>query len=233
MLPGYEDPYSGRVLTRGEIGCFLSHHYTWTQVVERGLQRILVLEDDVRFEPRFKSRLMTIMENVERAQLDWDLIYVGRKRLQVKHREQAVEGVSNLVVPDYSYWTLGYALSLQGARKLLGAQPFGKMLPVDEFLPVMFDKHPKEEYMVHFEPRDLRAFSVEPLLLFPTHYTGEPGYVSDTETSTIWDNEAMSTDWDQQHAHKMEKQGQIRPAAQNSVTGDTPPPAARAARDEL
>lgn len=57
--------------------------------------------------------------------------------------EQAVEGVSNLVVADYSYWTLGYVLSLQGAMKLMEAQPFDKMLPVDEFLPVMFNKHPK------------------------------------------------------------------------------------------
>ena len=32
MMPGYKDPYSGRVLTRGEIGCFLSHHSTWLQV---------------------------------------------------------------------------------------------------------------------------------------------------------------------------------------------------------
>lgn len=32
MMPGYKDPYSGRVLTRGEIGCFLSHHFTWKQV---------------------------------------------------------------------------------------------------------------------------------------------------------------------------------------------------------
>ncbi|KAG9343139.1 hypothetical protein JZ751_014111 [Albula glossodonta] len=210
MLPGYKDPYSGRVLTRGEIGCFLSHHYTWTQVVERGLQQILVLEDDVRFEHRFKSRLKAIMENV-------------------KKREQTVEGVSNLVVPDYSYWTLGYALSLQGAKKLLQAQPFSKMLPVDEFLPIMFNKHPKEEYMVHFEPRDLQAFSVEPLLLFPTHYTGEPGYVSDTETSTIWDNEDESTDWDRHRVQKNHRQGEI----QNSITGDTPPPAAHATRDEL
>ncbi|XP_061098674.1 procollagen galactosyltransferase 2-like [Conger conger] len=233
MLPGYQDPYSGRVLTRGEIGCFLSHSYIWTEVVDRGLQRVLVLEDDVRFEPRFKSRLMAIMENVEQAQLGWDLIYVGRKRLQVQQPEQAVEAVSNLVVPDYSYWTLGYMLSLLGARKLLEAQPFDKMLPVDEFLPVMFNKHPNEEYMAHFEPRDLQAFSVEPLLLFPTHYTGEPGYVSDTETSTIWDNENVITDWDRERAHKTEKQGQIRPTAQNSVTGDTPPPATRVTRDEL
>ncbi len=69
--------------------------------------------------------------------------YVGRKRMQVAQPELSVEGVNNLVEADYSYWTLGYALSQQGAKKLLAAQPFGKMLPVDEFLPVMFNKHPK------------------------------------------------------------------------------------------
>ncbi|XP_067460737.1 procollagen galactosyltransferase 2-like [Thunnus thynnus] len=207
MLPGYKDPYSDRVLTRGEIGCFLSHYNIWKQAVQQELQQVLVLEDDVRFEPRFCSRLVAIMENVQRVGLDWDLIYVGRKRLQVKEPEHWVKGVSDLVHPGYSYWTLGYVLSLQGAKKLLHAKPLNKMLPVDEFLPIMFDKHPKDDYMQYFEQRNLRAFSVEPLLLFPTHYTGEPGYFSDTETSTIWDDEAVETDWDRsraKHQHEQE-----------------------------
>lgn len=89
------------------------------------------------------------------------------------------------------------------------------------------------EYMSHFEPRDLKAFSVEPLLIYPTHYTGEPGYISDTETSTIWDDDAVATDWDRQQAQKTAQQGRIGPVAQNSVTGDSPPPAARTSRDEL
>ncbi|KAK0140483.1 Procollagen galactosyltransferase 2 [Merluccius polli] len=216
MMPGYKDPYSGRVLTRGEIGCFLSHHSTWVQVVERGLRQILVLEDDVRFEPRFKRRLQAIMDDIDKTQLDWDLIYVGRKRMQVQQPERSIKDVNNLVVADYSYWTLGYALSQQGARKLLAAQPLSKMLPVDEFLPVMFNKHPNTEFMSHFEPRDLRAFSAEPLLVYPTHYTGEPGYVSDTETSTIWDDEAVATDWDRQHARKTAQQDRIHAVAQNS-----------------
>lgn len=69
--------------------------------------------------------------------------YVGRKRLQVKEPELWVKAVRNLVHPHYSYWTLGYILSLNGAKKLLKANPLNKMLPVDEFLPVMFNKHPK------------------------------------------------------------------------------------------
>lgn len=72
--------------------------------------------------------------------------YVGRKRMQVQQPEQSVDGVNNLVEADYSYWTLGYALSQQGARKLVSADPFTRMLPVDEFLPIMFNKHPKSVF---------------------------------------------------------------------------------------
>lgn len=32
LLPGYEDPYSGRTLTKGEVGCFLSHYSVWEEV---------------------------------------------------------------------------------------------------------------------------------------------------------------------------------------------------------
>lgn len=34
------------------------------------------------------------------------------------------------------------------------------------------------------------AYSVNPLFVFPTHYTGEPNYISDTETSGIWEEAA-------------------------------------------
>lgn len=32
MLPGYRDPYHGRPLTKGELGCFLSHYNIWREV---------------------------------------------------------------------------------------------------------------------------------------------------------------------------------------------------------
>ena len=34
MLPDYKDPYHGRSLTKGELGCFLSHYNTWKEVRE-------------------------------------------------------------------------------------------------------------------------------------------------------------------------------------------------------
>ncbi|KAG9262809.1 procollagen galactosyltransferase 1-like [Astyanax mexicanus] len=216
MLPGYSDPYHGRPLTKGELGCFLSHYNIWNEIVERDLKVSLVIEDDLRFEIFFKRRLQNLMQEIKEQKLDWDLIYIGRKRMQVDHPEKSVPNIHNLVEADYSYWTLGYMISLQGAKKLLRAEPLKKMLPVDEFLPVMYNKHPVKDYMTPFEPRDLRAFSAEPLLVFPTHYTGDPGYISDTETSTVWNNETVRTDWDRARSRKTLEQEELSSEAQNS-----------------
>ncbi|XP_030636801.1 procollagen galactosyltransferase 1 [Chanos chanos] len=216
MLPGYSDPYHGRPLTKGELGCFLSHYNIWTEIVERGLKTSLVIEDDLRFEVFFKRRLQNLMSEVKSEGLDWDLIYIGRKRMQVDHPEKSVPNIHNLVEADYSYWTLAYMMSLQGAQKLLKAEPLKKILPVDEFLPVMYNKHPIAEYMEYFKERNLKAFSAEPLLVFPTHYTGDPGYISDTETSTIWDNETIRTDWDRARSRKTQEQEELSSEAQNT-----------------
>jgi len=45
-----------------------------SQVVELQQQQVLVLEDDVRFETNFKSRLNTIMKDVKQSGLQWDLM---------------------------------------------------------------------------------------------------------------------------------------------------------------
>lgn len=95
----------------------------------------------------------------------------------------------------------------------------------------------RDEYMRYFERRDLKAFSVEPLLLFPSHYTGEPGYFSDTETSTIWDDEAMDTDWDRDGAKRRREQeaddAGFQPVAPQSARGGVPPISATGNRYEL
>lgn len=85
--------------------------------------------------------------------------------------------------------------------------------------------------MSHFEQRDVQAFSAEPLLVFPTHYTGDVGYISDTETSTVWDNEMQRTDWDRARSRKSRQQGELSSEAQNTDVLQSPLDST--ARDEL
>ncbi|XP_068105919.1 inactive glycosyltransferase 25 family member 3-like [Hyperolius riggenbachi] len=208
LLPGFYDPFSGRTLTKGEVGCFLSHYKIWQQIVDMQLQVTLVFEDDVRFGTFFKRKVMRLLDEIRTTNLDWDLIYIGRKQVTTDP-EQPVNGIRNLVIADYSYWTLCYMISLQGAQKLLSAEPLSKMMPVDEFLPIMADTHPNEEYKNHFLNRNLKVFSIQPLLVYPTHYTGEPNWQSDTETSTLWDDDNVKTDWSGSQKTLKDTRGEI------------------------
>ncbi|XP_026742852.1 glycosyltransferase 25 family member [Trichoplusia ni] len=180
LMPNYEDPYHKRPMKAGEVGCFLSHYYIWEDIIENKHAISLVLEDDIHFVPYFRSRFLQLMSEIET--LDWDLVYIGRKILLDDDEKYVTQHTTR---PLYSYWTLGYLLSERGARKLLSARPLDRMLPVDEFLPIMFDQHPNETWKAHFLNRNLEAYSSAPLLVHPTHYTGQDGYISDTEDSDL------------------------------------------------
>lgn len=183
VMPAYADPFHKRPMTMGEIGCFLSHFWVWEEMKARGEQEVMVLEDDVLFDTYFKERVESLIAEA-RAIGGYDFIYLGRKRLQ-NQEEHYVHGAKNLVHPSYSYWTLGYIITQRGVEKLLAAKPMSNMLPIDEFLPIMFDQHVNSTWKEHFPERNLIAWSAVPLLIFPTHYTGETGYISDTEDSAL------------------------------------------------
>lgn len=73
FLPGYSDPFQHRPMTKGEIGCFLSHFMIWEKQVLEKLNEVLVLEDDIRFEPYFKQRALNLLEEARNIG-GWDLM---------------------------------------------------------------------------------------------------------------------------------------------------------------
>ncbi len=143
--------------------------------------------------------------NEARSMGGYDLIYFGRKRLQ--ENEEAIGSSLNFVKVSYTYWTLGYAITLEGAKKLLAAEPLKQLVPVDEFLPIMFDEHPNSTWKLNFKTRNLIAWSVNPLLLYPTHYTGEEGYISDTEDSVQIAAQKVDSIGDSENVKNMLKEG--------------------------
>lgn len=72
-----------------------------------------------------------------------------------------------------------------------------------------------EDYKSHFANRNLLAYSTHPLLVQPCHYAGDKEWVSDTETSTLWDDDNVRTDW--RGSHKTLK-GSQTPAGLQSAT---------------
>uniref|UniRef100_A0A915APJ8 Glycosyltransferase 25 family member n=1 Tax=Parascaris univalens TaxID=6257 RepID=A0A915APJ8_PARUN len=184
LLPGYEDPYYKRPMKTGEIGCFLSHYRIWRDVIDKSFKRVIVFEDDLRFILNSTNMLTELIEDLDHTALPWDLVYLGRKRLE-SARENWVPGHRHLSTVGYSYWTLGYMLSQSGAKKLVRAEPLSKMIPVDEYLPIMFDQHPNGQWKEVFPERDLIAYTIYPTIVVPERYTNEYGYISDTEDSHI------------------------------------------------
>jgi collagen beta-1,O-galactosyltransferase len=184
MMPEFKEPYHGRPITFGEIGCFMSHYNIWNDIIDKKYSKVVVFEDDVRFEPYFRSKMQRLLAELETLKLEWDLVFLGRKILG-SMTEPWLEKSEMLLHVNYTYWTLGYMLSNAGAQKLVLEEPLSKIVPVDEYLPIMYDRHPKEDWKSFYRNRDLKAFSVQPLFVYPTHYVGEDGYLSDTEDSLV------------------------------------------------
>ncbi|CAF1191821.1 unnamed protein product, partial [Didymodactylos carnosus] len=190
LLPDYIDPYNQRPINYGEIGCFLSHYFIWEDIVKRQLKNgVMILEDDVKFDVYFKYKLQHILDYIEKNKtFEWDLIYLGRKiiRLSEENYNSTIE--TYLIEPAYTHWTIGYLLSLRGAQLLIDEKPLSKIIPVDEYLPIMYDRHPNFQWKNYFQNRKLKAYAFHPSILTPTHYFGEPNYISDTENTTVLNN---------------------------------------------
>ena len=124
----WRDPILHRVLTRGEIGCFLSHYKIW-QMVSEGTEPVAIFEDDVQcFKP---------VSEVEHLLGDHELLYLV-------HSEQKKDGAvvlnQDLVKPCFPYWLAAYILTPEGARKLIETDIHKNIIPCDEYVPRMLDR---------------------------------------------------------------------------------------------
>lgn len=138
--PHWMDPYHHRHITQGEVGCAISHFNVWKRIAELNLSHALVLEDDVEIiDKEFESKCNAI-------DLDYDVIYLGRKTFSSKKEEVASEE-HGLVIPEFSYWLCSYLVSSTGAKKLIQNEDvfMNNIIPSDEYVPYMCE-------MEHFNP---------------------------------------------------------------------------------
>jgi len=117
----WRDPNLKRTLTKGEVGCFLSHWYLWQECVDYN-EPFLILEDDIQFNQAIDEDLLD---------QDGDLIYLSWS-------EQEPAGATP-THPCYPYWTSAYIIKPSAAKFLLNSMFRHEIIPVDEVLPRVTD----------------------------------------------------------------------------------------------
>lgn len=129
-------------------GCFSSHRKIWKEIVSRGLDWALVLEDDVRFTKDAPEVLDKALMNLPR---DFDLLYLGctgectdtcTSHVGMLHSVIGFRKVSSkdvkdkegVTVPKAPYGTHAYIITRKCAEKLLDLGTFPGICHVDVFM---------------------------------------------------------------------------------------------------
>lgn len=64
-------------ITLGALCCALGHIYIYEEIIQKGYQRVLILEDDIVLNP---SNLSLFPSMVAELPEDWDLLYLGYEK---------------------------------------------------------------------------------------------------------------------------------------------------------
>ena len=120
----WKDPILQTHLTKGEVGCFLSHWYVWQYAIESN-ETIIVFEDDAIISDRYNEDEINELLEV------YNFIYLGYK--EMGKREEIND---TIVIPDYPYWTVSYVVTPEAARILTTEYAKKNIIPVDEYLPI-------------------------------------------------------------------------------------------------
>lgn len=158
VIPDSQNKFWHRDMTRGEIGCVLSHIKIWEDAYENKYDNIIIFEDDIKSSgtPYDWSVLSQL------KQLNYDLFFLGR------YPQLGFDGVvdeilpeyPNLCVPGYSYQAHAYMLSRTGLIKIVEDYlPTLKsnLVPTDEFLPAICNWTPRTDLNDLF-PGYIRGF---------------------------------------------------------------------------
>ena len=120
----WKDPILQTHLTKGEVGCFLSHWYVWQYAIESN-ETVIVFEDDAIIGDRYNEKEIQELLEV------YNFIYLGYK--EMGKREEVND---TIVIPDYPYWTVSYVVTPEAARILTTEHAKKNIIPVDEYLPI-------------------------------------------------------------------------------------------------
>jgi len=126
-LYNFNDSSYHKHMTKGELGCYLSHVRAWQKIVDEQLDYAVILEDDILLQENIQVGL----EAIKYIQQPWDIIKLAEAPTKRKVVHQIPAGDFSLVtynkVPSRA---CAQVVSLNGAKKLL-AKSINIKRPID------------------------------------------------------------------------------------------------------
>ena len=153
-LPVHTKPKKQRWLSKGEVGCALSHHQVYQTVLDKQQDYALVLEDDAYFIRNPMPLMQPAHLNAIAEQYDFDVLLLGyvktlEHQLPYYHRRIPIKKRATLQLPEqtiqfgtpweqYACGTVAYIITKKGAEKLLNITQ-KPCVPADDWL--YFEQH--------------------------------------------------------------------------------------------
>ena len=160
VIDQHKAKWWSRPLTKGEIGCTLSHWAVWNDTEFRDGGPITVLEDDALFDESMELKRDLAIATLEAMGRKWDLLYLGRVPLMADEKRIT----PNIVIPKFSYCTYGYVLSESGIEKIKKYNVHKGIIPADEFLVSTYIVHPRMDVTFKYPPA-LEAYAIDPYIV--------------------------------------------------------------------
>lgn len=120
-------------LTKGGIGCALSHLEAYNKIINDNIKAALILEDDIRIDKSFNEQLDKLAKIIPK---DFDILFLGYHDSSNQYLQKSAN--EYFTKPDRLYGLFGYIVTNAGAHKLLDIFPITFQL--DTEMPFHFDR---------------------------------------------------------------------------------------------
>ena len=127
-----------RGLSKGEIGCVLSHKKIYQKMLDENIEKAVIFEDDIKFDKNlinFLNNNVNFPSNAELVLLGYWFYGLNKIELLISYRKQVqlTNGLKLVRFIRNVHGTYGYIVTLDGAKKLLNHLNKGIYMPIDHY----------------------------------------------------------------------------------------------------
>ena len=158
ILKDWRDPWSGRNVTWGEVGCGLSHYSVIEKCVQENVEIAVILEDDVIIPDNFSEHINSVLNDLNKID-DWEFCYLGR---YAQRPGDDIDYNEKFIKPGYSYWLCAYIMNLKGMKKVVDSGMKKNLLTPDEVLPIIGQSSPYKQFYNYYNLSEpLKMYSLK------------------------------------------------------------------------